>query len=105
MRLGAYDAALKKGSKVAEIYGAEMISERHRHRYEVNINYVKQLEEVGLMMSGTSPDGTLPEICEREDHPWFIGVQYHPELKSKPFEPHPLFVSFIEAAIKQGRLV
>lgn len=105
MRLGAYPAALREGSKVAEIYGHTDISERHRHRYEVNINYIKQLEEVGLMMSGTSPDGLLPEICEREDHPWFIGVQYHPELKSKPFDPHPLFVSFIDAAIKQGRLV
>jgi CTP synthase len=105
MRLGAYPAALKKGSKVAEIYGATDISERHRHRYEVNINYVKQLEECGLIMSGTSPDGALPEICERNDHPWFIGVQYHPELKSRPFDPHPLFISFIKAAIEQGRLV
>ncbi len=105
MRLGAFPAALAIGSKVAEIYGSEEILERHRHRYEVNINYKDKLEEVGLMMSGTSPDGTLPEICERQDHPWFIGVQYHPELKSKPFDPHPLFVSFIKAAIEQGRLV
>ncbi len=105
MRLGAYDAALKEGSKVAEIYGSNSISERHRHRYEVNINYTEKLEEAGLVMSGTSPVGTLPEICEREDHPWFVGVQYHPELKSKPFDPHPLFVSFIAAAIEQGRLV
>ncbi len=105
MRLGAYPAALKKGSKVAEIYGCTEISERHRHRYEVNINYKDKLEAAGFIMSGTSPDGNLPEICERNDHPWFIGVQYHPELKSKPFDPHPLFVSFIEAAIAQGRLV
>lgn len=105
MRLGAYPASLKKGSKVAEIYGETDISERHRHRFEVNINYREKLEEAGFIMSGTSPDGELPEICERNDHPWFIGVQYHPELKSKPFDPHPLFVSFVEAAIEQGRLV
>ncbi len=105
MRLGAYPAKLSKGSKVAEIYGTTEISERHRHRYEVNMNYRDQLEACGLVFSGTSPDGTLPEICEYKDHPWFIGVQYHPELKSKPFDPHPLFVSFIEAAIKQSRLV
>ncbi len=105
MRLGAYPAALKKGSKVAEIYGGTEISERHRHRYEVNMNYREQLEKAGFIFSGTSPDGKLPEICERNDHPWFIGVQYHPELKSKPFAPHPLFVSFIKAAIEQERLV
>ena len=105
MRLGAYPASLKKGSKVAEIYGTTDISERHRHRFEVNINYKDKLEEAGFIMSGTSPDGELPEICERTDHPWFIGVQYHPELKSKPFDPHPLFVSFVQAAIEQGRLV
>jgi len=105
MRLGAYPAVLKSGSKVAQAYGSNDISERHRHRFEVNINYKDQLEEAGLIMSGTSPDGALPEICERNDHPWFIGVQYHPELKSKPFEPHPLFTSFIEAAVAQGRLV
>jgi CTP synthase len=105
MRLGAYPAALKKGSKVAEIYGTTEISERHRHRYEVNMNYRAQLEEKGLVFSGVSPDGRLPEICERNDHPWFIGVQYHPELKSKPFDPHPLFVSFIGAALKKERLV
>lgn len=105
MRLGAYPAALKKGSKVAAIYGAQEISERHRHRYEVNANYLPQLEEHGLMFSGMSPDGALPEIAEYKDHPWFIGVQYHPELKSKPFDPHPLFVSFIDAAIQQSRLV
>ncbi len=105
MRLGAYPASLKKGSKVAEIYGSTSISERHRHRYEVNVNYKDKLEEKGFIFSGLSPDGKLPEICERNDHPWFIGVQYHPELKSKPFEPHPLFVSFVRAAIEQGRLV
>ncbi|MGN7438436.1 MAG: CTP synthase [Alcanivorax sp.] len=105
MRLGAYTAALKEGSKVAQIYGATEISERHRHRYEVNINYLDQLQEAGLIFSGLSPDGKLPEIVEYEDHPWFIGVQFHPELKSKPFEPHPLFVSFISAAIEQDRLV
>lgn len=105
MRLGAYPASLKEGSKVAEIYNSSDISERHRHRYEVNINYKDKLEEHGMIFSGLSPDGALPEICEREDHPWFVGVQYHPELKSKPFDPHPLFVSFIEAALKQSRLV
>ena len=105
MRLGAYPAALKAGSKVAEIYGTTEISERHRHRYEVNINFKEQLEEKGLIFSGMSPDGRLPEIVEYADHPWFIGVQYHPELKSKPFDPHPLFVSFIDAALKQGQLV
>ena len=105
MRLGAYPAHLSKDSKVAEIYGSSEISERHRHRYEVNINYKDQLENAGFMFSGLSPDGLLPEICERVDHPWFIGVQFHPELKSKPFDPHPLFVSFIGAALKQSRLV
>ncbi len=105
MRLGAYPAALKKGSKVAEAYGTTEISERHRHRYEVNINFVEQLEAAGLKFSGMSPDGRLPEIAELEDHPWFIGVQFHPELKSKPFDPHPLFTSFIKASIEQSRLV
>jgi CTP synthase len=105
MRLGAYDAVLEEGSRVAEIYGSRLISERHRHRYEVNMTYRKQLEEAGMLFSGTSPDGLLPEIIEIPTHPWFIGVQYHPELKSKPFEPHPLFRSFIEAAVAQSRLV
>ncbi|MEM7679622.1 MAG: CTP synthase [Pseudomonadota bacterium] len=100
MRLGAYDAKLTKGSKVSEVYGATEISERHRHRYELDIEYVEQLGEQGLVMSGVSPDGALPEIMEREDHPWFIGVQFHPELKSKPFDPHPLFVSYIKAAVE-----
>ncbi|MGZ9097789.1 MAG: CTP synthase [Micavibrio sp.] len=105
MRLGAYTAHLKKGSKVAAAYGATGISERHRHRYEVNINYKDRLEQQGLIFSGMSPDGKLPEIVEYADHPWFVGVQFHPELKSKPFDPHPLFVSFIDAAISQSRLV
>jgi len=105
MRLGAYACDLVAGSKVAEAYGAAHISERHRHRYEVNIGYREKLEKVGLVFSGLSPDGILPEIVERPDHPWFIGVQFHPELKSKPFEPHPLFTSFIAAAVRQSRLV
>ncbi len=105
MRLGAYDAALTPGSKVAEIYGSTDISERHRHRYEVNIGYREAFEAAGLKMTGASPDGVLPEIVERVDHPWFIGVQFHPELKSRPFAPHPLFASFIAAAKTQSRLV
>ncbi|GGA52556.1 CTP synthase [Pelagibacterium lentulum] len=105
MRLGAYPAQLVRGSRVADIYGTNRISERHRHRYEVNMKYRKVLEANGLLFSGLSPDGQLPEIVERTDHPWFIGVQYHPELKSRPFEPHPLFESFISAAVEQSRLV
>jgi CTP synthase len=105
MRLGAYEAILAPGSRVSEIYGATNISERHRHRYEVNINYKGRLEDRGLRFSGMSPDGELPEIVELPGHPWFIGVQFHPELKSKPFEPHPLFTSFIRAALDQARLV
>jgi CTP synthase len=106
MRLGAYEAVLARGSRVSEIYGsAASISERHRHRYEVNINYKDRLEAVGLRFSGMSPDGELPEIVEIPEHPWFVGVQYHPELKSKPFEPHPLFTDFIRAARDQSRLV
>ncbi len=105
MRLGAYEAVLAKGSKVAEIYGTTRISERHRHRYEVNMRYRNKLEAAGLRFSGLSPDGLLPEIVEVPDHPWFIGVQFHPELKSRPFEPHPLFASFIGAAVEQSRLV
>jgi CTP synthase len=105
MRLGAYGCDLLPDSKVGEIYHAEHISERHRHRYEVNINYREQLEGAGLVFSGLSPDGALPEIVELTGHPWFIGVQFHPELKSKPFDPHPLFASFIEAAVEQSRLV
>ena len=105
MRLGAYNAALKEGTRIAEIYGSTEISERHRHRYEVNIDYKDRLEECGLVFAGMSPDGVLPETVEYADHPWFIGVQYHPELKSRPFEPHPLFASFIGAAMEQSRLV
>jgi CTP synthase len=105
MRLGAYQALLKPGSRIAGIYGATEISERHRHRYEVNIGYRDRLESCGLLFAGTSPDGLLPETVEIPDHPWFIGVQYHPELKSRPFEPHPLFASFIAAAKAQSRLV
>ncbi len=105
MRLGAYAAILGGNSQVATIYGTTEISERHRHRYEVNTHYKTMLEASGLIFSGQSPDGTLPEIVERPDHPWFVGVQFHPELKSKPFAPHPLFASFIAAAVKQSRLV
>jgi CTP synthase len=105
MRLGAYEARLSPNSHVARVYGGTTISERHRHRYEVNTAYRERLESCGLIFSGMSPDGELPEIVERPDHPWFIGVQFHPELKSKPFDPHPLFASFIEAAVRQSRLV
>jgi CTP synthase len=105
MRLGAYDAILSGNSQVAGIYGSNAISERHRHRYEVNVAYLEPLEDGGLMFSGMSPDGLLPEIVERPDHPWFVGVQFHPELKSKPFDPHPLFASFIAAAVHQSRLM
>ena len=105
MRLGAYEARLAGNSVARSIYGADQISERHRHRYEVNAHYKDALEAGGLVFSGMSPDGELPEIVERPEHPWFVGVQFHPELKSKPFEPHPLFASFIEAAVKQSRLV
>jgi CTP synthase len=106
MRLGAYDSTLIAGSKIAEIYGTTEISERHRHRYEVNINYKEAIEEkAGLIFAGLSPDGVLPETVERRDHPWFIGVQYHPEYRSRPFKPHPLFASFIGAAVEQSRMV
>jgi CTP synthase len=106
MRLGAYLAALESGSLVRAIYGgAPTVYERHRHRYEVNIHYRAQLEEVGLRFSGLSPDGVLPEIIEYPDHPWFVGVQFHPELKSKPRDPHPLFSGFIAASVRQARLV
>ena len=105
MRLGAYPATLKPGSRIAEIYESESISERHRHRYEVNIAYRERLEAAGLTFAGTSPDGELPETVEITGHPWYIGVQYHPELKSRPFEPHPLFASFVAAAVEQSRLV
>ncbi len=105
MRLGAYPAILQRGSRVAAIYNAAEISERHRHRYEVNTAYKDRLAQHGMRFSGMSPDGLLPEIIEYDDHPWFIGVQFHPELKSRPFAPHPLFSSFIEAAVEQSRLV
>jgi CTP synthase len=105
MRLGAYPCTMKTGTLAEKIYAAPSISERHRHRYEVNVNFQPKLEEQGVVFSGLSPDGSLPEIIERKDHPWFVGVQFHPELKSKPFAPHPLFVSFIEASMKQSRLV
>ncbi|MFQ5624592.1 MAG: CTP synthase [Paracoccaceae bacterium] len=105
MRLGAYDAVLAEGSQVAEIYGSCAISERHCHRYEVDNTYREKLEGVGLRFSGMSPDGRLPEIVEIPEHPWFVGVQFHPELKSKPFEPHPLFAEFVRAAVNQSRLV
>jgi CTP synthase len=105
MRLGAYEAVLSHNSHAATLYGATRISERHRHRYEVNVAYREQLERGGLVISGMSPDGLLPEIVERPDHPWFVGVQFHPELKSRPFDPHPLFAGFVGAAVKQARLV
>jgi CTP synthase len=105
MRLGAFDCLLAEGSRVRGIYGAASIKERHRHRFEVNINYRSRLEKAGVGFSGMSPDGELPEIVEIADHPWFVGVQFHPELKSKPFDPHPLFTSFIKAAVDQSRLV
>ncbi len=105
MRLGAYNATLLDGSKVANVYGETKIEERHRHRYEVDVKYREKLEEAGLCFSGMSPDGRLPEIVEWKDHPWFIGVQFHPELKSKPFEPHPLFADFVRAAVENSRLV
>ena len=105
MRLGAYEAKLAGNSRVANMYGSTEISERHRHRYEVNVAYREPLENGGLLFSGMSPDGLLPEIVERPDHPWFIGVQFHPEYKSRPFAPHPLFAGFIQAALDQSRLV
>ncbi|ENN92187.1 CTP synthase [Bartonella bovis] len=105
MRLGAFAAQLKEGSRISKIYGTTNIYERHRHRYEVNIHYKERLEQFGFIFSGICPDGILPETIEYVDHPWFIGVQYHPELKSRPFDPHPLFSSFIEATVEQSRLV
>ncbi len=105
MRLGAYPASLLPNSKIAQIYGETLIHERHRHRYEINIAYREEIEAAGMRFSGLSPDGRLPEIVALTDHPWFIGVQFHPELKSRPMAPHPLFRSFIEAALQQSRLV
>jgi CTP synthase len=103
MRLGAYEAELKAGSRVAKMYDATKISERHRHRYEVNIAYRDQMEKAGLTLSGLSPNGELPEIVELENHPWFVGVQFHPEFKSRPFAPHPIFFSFVEAALANAK--
>ena len=104
MRLGLYDAILKNNSLIYKIYNMKKISERHRHRYEVNIKYKNEFEKKGLIFSAISPDGTLPEIIELKNHPWFIGVQFHPEFKSRPFTPHPLFSSFVKAAqINKGR--
>lgn len=105
MRLGSYPCLLSENSKVAKIYGQKQINERHRHRYEVNLKYENLLKQNGMIISGKSPDGRLPEIAERVDHPWFVAVQFHPELKSKPFAPHPLFVSFIRAAIDKSRIL
>ena len=104
MRLGSYPAILKKGSKVRNIYGSKKVNERHRHRYEVNMSFIDDLERVGLRFVGMSPDGLLPEIVELRNHPWFIGVQFHPELKSRPFNPHPLFSSFIKASVKKSKI-
>ncbi|HAI29702.1 MAG TPA: CTP synthetase, partial [Thalassospira sp.] len=105
MRLGNYECKLVDGTHARDIYGSETVLERHRHRYEVNVNFMGQLEEKGLKFSGLSPDGRLPEIVEYPDHPWFIGVQFHPELRSRPLDPHPLFVSYIKAAKERSRLV
>ena len=105
MRLGSYPCDIAKGSKLHDVYGSDRINERHRHRYEVNLNFKKNYDQAGLVFSGMSPDGALPEMMERKDHPWFVGVQFHPELKSKPFAPHPLFRAFVEASVKQSRLV
>jgi CTP synthase len=106
MRLGAYTAVLAPDTKISEIYGGALeMEDRHRHRYEVDAAYRTQLEQAGLKFSGMSPDGKLPEVIEYADHPWFIGVQSHPELKSKPFEPAPLFAGFVRAAMEEGRLV
>ena len=105
MRLGQYPCQLAEGSLLHDIYGQDLIHERHRHRYEVNPAYVGELETHGLRFSGMSPDGKLPEIIERTDHPWFVGVQFHPELKSRPLDPHPLFAAFIKAALDHSRLV
>ena len=100
MRLGLYDAILKKNSLISKIYSTKRIKERHRHRYEVNIKYKSEFEKKGLIFSALSPDGALPEIIEFKNHPWFVGVQFHPEFKSRPFTPHPLFSSFVSAASK-----
>jgi CTP synthase len=105
MRLGSYECKLTPGSKIYEIYKTDLICERHRHRYEVNTTYSEELEKAGLYVVGTTTDELLPEVVERTDHPWFVGVQFHPEFKSRPFKPHPLFTSFVEAARNQNRLI
>jgi len=105
MRLGAYECQLEPGSKSHESYQSTIISERHRHRYEVNTTYIEDLEKCGFYIVGKTMDGLLPEVAERKDHPWFVTVQFHPEFKSRPFKPHPLFKSFIEAALNQNRLI
>ena len=105
MRLGAWDCELSKNTIAHKVYKKKLISERHRHRYEVNYNYLSLIKKSGVSVTGMSPDGKLIEVVERKDHPWFIGVQFHPELKSKPFDPHPLFSSFINASLKQSRLL
>ena len=105
MRLGAYPCILEEGTLARSLYGNQEISERHRHRYEVNIAFRDELEAAGMSFSGLSPDGSLPEIVERPDHPWFVAVQFHPELKSKPFDPHPLFTGFVAASMEKSRLV
>ena len=105
MRLGAYECHLEAGSLANHLYGKQIIHERHRHRFEVNIAFREALESAGMKISGLSPDGNLPEIVERADHPWFVAVQFHPELKSKPFDPHPLFTGFVLASMEQSRLV
>ena len=103
MRLGSYPCKIEAGTLARKIYKKAQINERHRHRYEVNINYKDKLEKAGLKFSGLSPDGKLPEIVENENHPWFVGVQFHPEFKSRPFAPHPLFTSFVKAAIDKSK--
>ena len=105
MRLGSYECHLKQKSKIFDIYNNEIIHERHRHRYEVNLDLCDKFDEAGMCFAGMSPDNILPETLELNDHPWFIAVQFHPELKSRPFQPHPLFVSFINASLDQSRLL
>ena len=105
MRLGSYECHLKQNSKIFDIYNNDIIHERHRHRYEVNLDLCDKFDEAGMFFTGMSPDNILPETLELNDHPWFIAVQFHPELKSRPFQPHPLFVSFINASLNQSRLL
>ena len=105
MRLGLYEAKLRNNSAINRIYKSSSIKERHRHRYEVNLDLCDKFDEAGMFFAGMSPDNILPETLELNDHPWFIAVQFHPELKSRPFQPHPLFVSFINASLNQSRLL